>query len=122
MAILRFSIAPEYNSIYLAGRAIRDVPYDFRERVIPHTPDCISIPCMYLDDGDTHFTVGEASEITMPTPPTFDGILNTPSKRLVFFDANEPEFASLPLPTIKTRIRVWVDHPTQPENVVIVWG
>lgn len=122
MAILRFSIAPEYNSVYLASRDIRDVPYDFREKVIPHTSDCISIPCTYWDDGDTHFTVGEASEITMPTPPTFDGILNTPDKRLVFFDANEPEFASLSVPTGKTRIRVWIDHPTEPENVVIAWG
>lgn len=122
MSILRFSIAPEYNSVYLASRDIRDVPYNFREKIIPFTSDCISIPCIYWNDGDTHFTVGEASEITMATPPTFDGILNTPDKMLVFFDANDPKFASLSVPTIKTRIRVWIDHPTQPENVVVAWG
>lgn len=58
----------------------------------------------------------------MSTPPTFDGVLNTPDKRLIFFDANEPDFASVSVPTTKTRIRVWIDHPREPENVVVIWG
>lgn len=122
MSVLRFSIAPEYNSVYLAGRDLSDVPYNFSEKTIPSTPDCISIPCIYWNDADTNFTVGEASELAMPMPPTFDGILNTPDKRLVFFDANVPSFASLPVTTVKTRIRIWIDHPTQPEHVVVAWG
>ncbi|WP_432346196.1 hypothetical protein WMC41_21115 [Shinella yambaruensis] len=122
MAILHFSIAPEYNSVYLASRPIPDVSHNFREKTIPSTPDCISIPCTYWNDGDTSFSVGEASEITMSTPPTFDGFLDTPDKRLVFFGANEPEFASVSVPTVKTRIRIWIDHPREPENVVIAFG
>ena len=49
-------------------------------------------------------------------------MLNTPDKRLAFFDASEPEFASMSVPAFRTRIRVWNDHPTQPENVVVAWG
>ncbi|WP_168168935.1 hypothetical protein [Shinella sp. HZN7] len=58
----------------------------------------------------------------MSTPPTFDGFLDTPDKRLVFFDANEPEFASVSVPPVKTRIRIWIDHPREPENAVIAFG
>jgi hypothetical protein len=52
MAILRFSIAPEYNSVYLASR-------DIREKINPFTPACISIPRIYWNDGDTHLRLGK---------------------------------------------------------------
>jgi hypothetical protein len=122
MALLSFSIAPTYLSVYLAGWPLRDVPYNFAEVNIPSTPDCISIPCIYWNEGDTNFVVGAASEISPSTEPNFDGMLNTPYRKLVFFDAEVENFATMPVPTVKTRIRVWIDHPRQPQNVVVAWG
>lgn len=67
-------------------------------------------------------TFGPISEITGIRKPDFDGILNTPNNELILFDAIEPEFASAQVPSTKTRIRVWIDHPIEPENVIIAWG
>lgn len=122
MSILRFSIAPLYNSVYVASRDLSDVPYNFDEVTIPSTPDCVSIPTQNWGDGETVFEVGEASEIALSTAPAFDGMLNTPDMKLLFFDANVDNFATIPLPTARTRIRVWIDHPREPEHVVVAWG
>jgi hypothetical protein len=83
--------------------------------------DCINIPAIYWNDGDTNVTFGSSAEIFETREPDFDGILNTPNKELILFDANEPQYAIASVPSATTRIRIWMDHPSAPENVVIAW-
>lgn len=67
-------------------------------------------------------TFGPTSEIMETKEPDFDGMLNTPNQELILFDANEPQYAIARVLSTKTRVRVWIDHPMEPENVVIAWG
>ncbi len=73
----------------------------------------------FLDIHVTHVTLGPASEITETRQPDFYGILATPNEEIIFFDANRPQYAIAHMPSVKTRIQVWMDHPIEPENVVI---
>ncbi|MBW9063183.1 hypothetical protein JNB71_07620 [Rhizobium herbae] len=116
------SIAPEYLSFYVAGRRNVDIPLHMDRKGVLSSDDCINIPALYWNDGDTNVTLGPASEVTGTRAPDFDGILNTPNNEPILFDAIEPEFAIAQVPSAKTRIRIWIDHPTEPENVVIAWG
>jgi len=75
-----------------------------------------------LNDGDTHVTFGPASESIKAGQPDFDGILNTANKEIILFDALEPQFAIAQVPSEKTRIRIWMNHPTSPDQVTIAWG
>ena len=83
------------------------------------SPDCINIPALYWNDGDTHVIFGPDSEIIKAGQPDFDGILNTGNKEIILFDALEPQFAIAHVPSEKTRIRIWMNHPTSPDQVVI---
>ena len=121
MTVQRMSIAPEYVSFYVAGRRNVRIPTHMDRRGVLSSKDCILIPAYYWSDGDTNVTFGSISEMTGIRKPDFDGILNTPNNELILFDAIEPEFASAHVPSTKTRIRVWIDHPIEPENVVIAW-
>lgn len=122
MSIQHLSIAPRYVSFYAAGRRNVEIPTHMDRRGVLSSKDCILIPAYYWSDGDTHVTFGPASEISETRLPNFDGILNTPNNEIILFDANNPTFAIAQVPSTETRIRVWMDHPIEPENVTIVWG
>lgn len=122
MTVQHLSIAPEYVSFYVAGRRNVRIPTHMDRRGVLSSKDCILIPAYYWSDGDTDVTFGPVSEITEARNPDFDGILNTPNNEIILFDANNPQFAISRVPSAKTRIRVWMDHPIEPENVIIAWG
>lgn len=122
MSVRRITITPEYLSIYVAGRRNVKIPLHMDKQGIFSSSDCINVPAYYWGDGDTNVTFGPILEITGIREPDFDGILNTPNNELILFDAIEPEFASAQVPSAKTRIRIWMDHPIEPQNVVIAWG
>lgn len=122
MSVKKITITPEYLSIYVAGRRDVQIPLNMDKQGIFSSPDCINVPALYWNDGDTNVTFGPISEIEEPRKPDFDGMLNTPNNGLILFDAINPEFAIATVPSTKTRIRVWIDHPSEPENVVIAWG
>ena len=123
MTVQRMSIAPEYVSFYVAGRRNVDIPMHMdRKGGVLTSNDCINIPALYWNDGDTHVAIGPYSEIKEAREPDSDSVLNTPDLEFILFDAIDPQFAIVQVPSDKTRIRVWIDHPTEPENVVIAWG
>lgn len=114
-------IAPEYLSIYIAGRAGVDVPLETDRLGIFASQKCVNVPAYDWNRGDTNVTFGPFSEINNPNKPAFDGVVDTPSKRLVVYGALEPEYFSTPVPSTKTRIRIWMNDPIEPTNVVIAW-
>lgn len=122
MPVQKITVAPEYVSFYVAGKLNVQVPLDHDYRRIAATQDCINIPCLYWNDGDTTITLGPFGEVHRSDEPAFDNMLNTPDKKIIVFDANEPEMASAVVPTDRTRIRIWVNHPTDPDQVTIAWG
>ena len=122
MVVQRMSIAPEYVSFYAAGRRNVDIPNHMDRQGIFVSEDCVNIPAEYWNDGDTHVTFGPYLEVAEVREPDSDTLLNTPNQELILFDANEPQYAIAAVPSTKTRIRVWIDHPFAPTNVTIAYG
>jgi hypothetical protein len=116
------TIAPEYLSIYVAGHRNVKIPLHMDKQGIFYSPDCINIPAIYWNEGDTHVKFGPASDVIEAGQPDFDGILNTVKKEIILFDAIEPQFAIAQVPSTETRIRIWINHPTSPDQVTIAWG
>jgi hypothetical protein len=123
MTVQTKKISPTYVSFYAAGSDSVEIPLDL-DRVggIISASDCLNIPALYWNDGDTTVTLGHASEIKETRAPDYDGMLETPNKVVLLFDAEVDEFMSIEVSTHKTRIRVWINHPTQPDEVVIAVG
>jgi hypothetical protein len=121
MTIEIITVAPEYLSIYVAGKRKISPPVNLDYGGLAATRDCITVPCLYWNDGDTTITVGQFGELDQDALPDFDGVLNTPEKMLMLSDANT-DLLDIAVPTAETRIRIWIDHPTEPENIFIAWG
>ena len=101
MTVQRLSIAPKYVSFYAAGHPNVEIPTHMDLRGVLSSQDCILIPALYWNDGDTHVTFGPASEIVQAKQPNFDGVLNRPNNELILFDANEPQYAIAHVPCVK---------------------
>ncbi|MGE0500896.1 MAG: hypothetical protein AB7I79_04460 [Rhizobiaceae bacterium] len=115
-------IAPEYLSFYIAGSEDVDIPLDHELRGVIATRDCINVRCLYYYDGDTTVTLGSFEEVAKSEPPKFDGMLNTPARVVLLFDANMPEIMRADVAGDETRVRIWTNHPTEPDDIVIALG
>jgi hypothetical protein len=115
-------IRPEYSSFYIAGpRAVR-LPQFPENAGLAVAPDCIGVGCLMHQDGGTSVTLGLSSEIDLLSRPSFDGILQTPDRVVQLFDANNPEIMRADVSETKTRVRIWMDHPIEPDEVTILLG
>lgn len=122
MTVQTRTFAPEYLSFYVAGSRNVEIPLDHDRRGIVATRDCINVGCLYWNDGDTNVTIGLSENISLPNLPTFDKILNTPDRIVILFDANMPEIMKAEVESTETRVRIWTNHPTEPDEIVIALG
>lgn len=123
MSLKSISVAPEYLSFYVAGSEDADVPIEYGNLGVFGTRECLVVGCLYWNDGDTTVTLGSSDEIPAQTMPLrFDGWLKTPERRVLLFDVNMPEILSMDVADHDTRIRVWTNHPSEPDEVVIALG
>jgi hypothetical protein len=123
MTIKTIAVAPRYLSFYIAGTDRFRVPLDHDRIGIVASSECINVGCLYWNDGDTTITLGPFGELPpQPAPPKFDGLLATPKRRVLLTDANIPEILSMDVPETRTRVRIWTNHKTEPDNVIIALG
>lgn len=123
MTIATAVVAPEYNSFYVAGVEDVDIPLDHDRQGIVGTAECINIGCLYWNDGDTTITLGLYNELPVRSnKPRFDGMLKTPERRVLVFDVHMPEILSMDVTETVTRVRVWANHPSEPDEVIIALG
>ena len=85
------------------------------------TPSCIMIGCLSFMDGETEVSLGR-QEPHGATRPAFDGILDTPSKMVVVSTVEWTPILSTSVESTKTRVRIWTNHPTEPDDVWIAVG
>lgn len=123
MTVKIVSVAPEYVSFYITGMYDIDIPLDHDRVGIVATPQCINVGCQYWNEGDTTITLGPFDELpAQGGPPKFDGMLETPKRRVDVFDALMPEILTMEVPGVRTRVRIWTNHKNEPDDVVIALG
>lgn len=123
MAVKSISVAPQYVSFYVAGSRDVDVPIAYGADGVFGTGECLVVTCLYWNDGETRITLGSFDELPPKSEPArFDGIIDTPQRKVLLFDVNMPEILSMNVPDTQTRLRIWTNHPTEPDDVVIALG
>lgn len=121
MTVTRLTIAPEYLGFYLAGASKVEIPQFSGRLGIISNPNCIRVPALYREDGNTSVTIGSFEEVGSPDTPDFDGPLNTPSGVMHLFDAND-DIDSVATETLQVRVRIWINLPTEPDQVRMALG
>lgn len=82
------------------------------------TASCIYAPCNNAD-GDVTITIGAATRPTANTSLLFDGVIATPNKTLRVWTTGWEMLLEEKTPAIRTRVRIWGNHPNLPDEIVI---
>lgn len=122
MTINKRTIACEYSSFYVAGSRDVDIPIGGELRGIRPSVECINVSCLIFQSGDITVSLASADEAHSLAEPAYDGMLATPRGVVLLFDANMPEILSMSVPGREVRVRIWTNHPLEPDEIEIVVG
>ncbi len=115
-------IAPSHSIFFIAGGFKMDPPEIAVGASIAATTDCISVGTLMGFDGETQITFGLAAETALDRPPDFDGYLNTPTHTVVVSTVEQSGLFVQIVDSIQTRVRIWLNRPQEPDDVVIGLG
>jgi hypothetical protein len=97
-------------------------PDIMRRTLIASTPSCIAVGCMSDCNGETEVTLGATQEIGRRHRPAFEGELATPNRAIAVRTVLRGTISQVRVPDLRTKVRVWVNHPQEPDKVIIGWG
>jgi len=101
---------------------IADVPNEDYGNAAPvwSIPTCLVICCLIDCEGETDITVGAVTDVLQQHKPVFDGILETPSRKLVLDLVSQEKVLEVGVPSPKNRVRVWTDGRHQCAETVVI--
>lgn len=92
-----------------------------REGSIWSASHSIAVGLMSFMDGATEMTFRGQSFSGAATKPQFDGFIETPSRRIGLLNTRN-EIVGEPVSVgVRTRIRIWTDHPTEPASIDVLF-
>ena len=117
------NVAPPNSQFYFQDSLRCELPeMDDRPVWIWSTRSCILVCCLCFADGETELVISDSADDTLPTPPTFDGVLDTPNRIFQVSTSEHEILFRADVPGHFTRVRIWTDHPTEPEHILVVLG
>ena len=112
-------IAPPYSLVFISDLDGGTSPECIGETCLWATPSCIAVGYLMFQDGETQVTLGRAQEVNPGGRPVFDGLLETPNKPVIVSTAEHETLLDIRVHNTSTRVRIWSNHPTEPDKVVV---
>ena len=114
---------PVPNAVFfITGSDTKDMPEIVRGSSIWSTPSCIAVGCKPDVDGETRIAIGASERVGFAAKPAFDGELQTPNQVVSVDIVPGKKVLEQPVSGTSTRIRIWVNHPVEPNDVAIGLG
>ncbi|WP_458756643.1 hypothetical protein ACSVBT_12745 [Afipia sp. TerB] len=119
----KISFAPPNCIFFLDDPRSGEIPeIDSRPVHIWSTRSCIIVGCLAFMDGETEFILSDSTDDAPKADPAFDGVLDTLSKVVEVSTSERETLLRRDVPGHFTRVRIWTDHPTEPEHILVVLG
>jgi hypothetical protein len=99
-----------------------DTPDFDEEKLVMSTKSCVAICCQHEIDGETGFTLGLTQEVDPGDQPAFEGMLETPDHMITVRSSHNEIMLQAPVGTDETKIRIWANDPSSPDQVIIGIG
>lgn len=112
-------LAPNY-SLVIVEDADGGVPPDtLADGVISATSSCVAVGCKSEADGETEISLGNAEEFEGSVMPAFEGVVLTPTRRLVVRGVDGSTILETRVPSPQTRIKIWINDAMEPDVIMI---
>jgi hypothetical protein len=115
-------VAPPNSLILIEDLGGGEVPASMGGSLVVSTDSCIAVGCRSDVDGDTQFTLGETHDVDPGGHPIFRGLLKTPNRRVALVSVIGQVILEAAVLQQQTIVRVWVNHPSEPDHVIVGIG
>ena len=112
-------VAPPYSVVLISDSGGGKIPDGMRVQLIVATDSCVAVGCLSEVDGETEFVLGASAEVNPGKPPTFEGKLGTPRRRLEISSVLGDSILMTPVLQSETVVRIWVNDPKEPDRVIV---
>jgi hypothetical protein len=117
--VAKIRVAPPNSLLFISDENGGTTPNITREGRLWSTPSCVAVGCLAFMDGVTEVSIGQAKEVSVADALVFDGNVETPSRLLVVSTSDRRQLLKFATPFRNTRVRIWANHPTEPNRVSI---
>jgi hypothetical protein len=87
--------------------------------LIAATSSCVAMGTFCEVDGSTQISLSDEIPTTIDDP-VFDGVLDTPSRRISIMNIRNESLVTTAVKDIQTRVRIWANHASEPDQITIV--
>jgi hypothetical protein len=120
--VKKATFTPSNSIVFVSDNLRSPAPDHLYGELISPGESCVSVGCYPEVDGPTDFVLGKSEEVAPNEDPAFDGLLDTPTKSLIIATVLDDIVLEDKVADLNTRVRIWVDHPRWPQNVIVGWG
>ena len=114
------SVRPRNSVVLLTDRSVGEIPATLGDSAVAATPSCLAIACQSEVDGRTRIALQFTSDYSPAGDLDFAGELLTPTRMLSVLSVELEELLATPVACTQTSVRVFTNHPSEPDHVTIV--
>lgn len=111
--------APIEYAVLLLGDRNGKFPRTMEGKLVASTESSIAVTCIPDADGDTEIIVGSSEEIATDDALVFDGVVCLPTQTFIIRPVVGPELYVYPHRIDSIALRVWANHPAEPDRITI---
>ena len=117
-------VAPQNSMVVIMDSSREgELPKKLGRPRVRATASCVLVGTLVDADGETEIVVGGPEAVgEAEGQPVFDGFIEAPTGRVAIFSVVWEKFCELPVPAGSTRVRVWTNHPSEPDHIIVVLG
>lgn len=117
--VVSVHVAPRNSVVLVEDPSGGDVPTSTDPSLILSTDSCITVGCRAEDDGETEITLGQGSDIDTCDQLVFEGLLRTPSRKVVIRTTQNVTLLEMPVAATETLVRIWANDSTEPDRITV---
>lgn len=116
-------LAPPNSIFFIEDAAGAELPpIDGKAPRIWASQHGIIVGCLSFMDGETEFTASDSAEDAAHSIPTFSGDVATPSGLIEVSTSEREVLLRVPVAGAVTPVRIWTNHPSEPDQILAVFG
>lgn len=115
---LHMKVAVPY-AVILIGDPRGGAPETMKGAPVSSTESCVAVGCRPAPDGETELIVCTGDAEGMAGGPVVDAVLALPSRQVAIRPVTGAPFYVHHVSAIHARVRIWTNHPVEPDRVVV---
>ena len=98
------------------------MPSTMGGKSIVATSTCLAVSTVGPPDGELQLSLGRYRAGELAEEPVCDHVLETPGRRIGVFTTDLQSMLECRVDGPETRVRVWTNHPQEPDVVLVAVG